>query len=224
MLMTRRITSSLVYAIAPKGYEAINVLPWKKERSRYYEMSPYYLKTDGLEEQINDGNILFENFWQGSKVFPVVYPIIVRPHYQSDIIWWQWDKKERHIDGDIVLPEYKNWRQSIWQCKNPIRYPNSFNRRSECAFLLLNDRKLDYITSRKDLYIKEYSRLIKKLLIYHTLLNKLRNGQKLCIFEIDVPTNDFYPTIENLTLLENDKKKPYGHGLCLAMSLLKDLG
>ena len=53
----------------------VNVLTWHNEShsngSKYHAFSPFYLKTDGQENQHNDGNVLFENFWQGSKICEV---------------------------------------------------------------------------------------------------------------------------------------------------------
>jgi hypothetical protein len=46
----------------PVDYEYIDILSWNPHQSKYYELSPYYLKTDGLEESKNSGGVLFENF------------------------------------------------------------------------------------------------------------------------------------------------------------------
>jgi hypothetical protein len=85
--------------------------------------------------------------------------------------------------------------------------------------------------------MKEYIRLIRKLLIYHQLLAKIIKGQNILITEVDVPHKDkkgFYnkdldnnniynPTIESLNILLNDSSEPFGHGLCLAYALLEDI-
>lgn len=85
--------------------------------------------------------------------------------------------------------------------------------------------------------MKEYIRLIKKLPEYKNLLNKLKNGKNIMICEMDVPAknkrgiygkecdenNICYMSIEKLELLLNDSNEAFGHGLCLAYSLLLDL-
>lgn len=77
------------------SYDKVNVFTWHKKDSPYYEMSPYYLKTDGSECITNPGNVIFENFWQGSKVYPVVYPIEIYPHFthrgKPHMLMWKWN-------------------------------------------------------------------------------------------------------------------------------------
>ena len=84
---------------------------------------------------------------------------------------------------------------------------------------------------------QEYIRLIKKLPEYKKLLDKLKNGKNIMICEIDVPAknkrgeygnncdenNICHMSIEKLELLLNDTNEAFGHGLCLAYSLLLDL-
>ena len=137
---------------------------------------------------------------------------------------------------------YYYWRNSLWNCKNPIRYPNKIHRRKNTQFALCIDQKgvesrLDYISTRKQIYVKEYIRLIKKLPEYNNLLDKLKNGKNIMICEMDVHANNkignygkdcdnnniCYMSIEKLELLLNDTNEAFGHGLCLAYSLLVDL-
>ena len=82
----------------------------------------------------------------------------------------------------------------------------------------------------------EYIRLIKDLPEYTTLLEYLKNGKNIMICEIDVPSKDkkgeygkdcdandiCHLSIEKIELLLNDTNEPFGHGLCLAYSLLQD--
>lgn len=90
---------------------------------------------------------------------------------------------------------------------------------------------------RKQIYVREYIRLVKKLPEYQTLLHKLKKGENIMICEMDVPAknkrgeygqgcdeNDTCcMSIEKLELLLNDTSEAFGHGLCLAYSLLLDL-
>jgi hypothetical protein len=79
--------------------------------------------------------------------------------------------------------------------------------------------------------------LIKKLKEYEILLTKLKNNENIMICEVDVPALDkkgefgkncdkngiCYMSIELLENLLNDPSEAFGHGLCLAYSLLIDL-
>lgn len=93
---------------------------------------------------------------------------------------------------------------------------------------------MDYITSRKELYVKEYIRLVRKTQEYKVLLRKLKKGENLQICEIDVPANgkkgeygkdcdeDDILSSEKLKVLMNDPSEAFGHGLCLAYVLFQD--
>ena len=79
-IITSRITSIKENPKLFEGYDPVNVLSWHKSDTEYYELSPYHLRTDGKEEAHNSGDVIFENFWQGQKVYPWVYPIEVYCH------------------------------------------------------------------------------------------------------------------------------------------------
>jgi hypothetical protein len=249
MIATQQIKSTTSKPVILEGYETINVLKWNN--SKWKVLCPYFLKTDGKETCSNPGEILFENFYQGCKVYDVVYKNEVYPSkYQINnpkYLWWKFEPL--NPSGDVILEDdaidyelYYRWRNSIWECKNPIRYPNKIHRRKNFQFALCIDeegteRRLDYVSLRKEIYVKEYIRLIKKLPEYETLLNKLKKGRNIMICEVDVPSkikngehgkdcdvdNICYMTIEKLELLLNDTSESFGHGLCLAYSLLIDL-
>jgi hypothetical protein len=78
--------------------------------------------------------------------------------------------------------------------------------------------------------------LARKLDIYNKLLQKLKDGTNICIFEIDVPEkskkghfneveddNTYNCTSDKINLLLNDPSEAFGHGLCLTKALLEDL-
>jgi len=216
-----------------------------------YKNLKHILETDGNEINFNKGGILFENFYQGCKVYDVVYENEVYPSkYQfGNPKYLQWKFTPINPDGDLILDGdsinydlYFNWRNSLWQCKNPVRYPNKIDRRKRTKFALCidkdgNESRFDYIQSRKEIYVKEYIRLVKLLPEYTVLLNKLKNGINLMICEIDVPScnkkgeyglycnelNICNMSIERLNILLNDSSEAFGHGLCLAYALLTDL-
>lgn len=249
MIATQQIKSTTTKPVSLDTYETINVLKWNN--SKWKNLCPYLLKTDGNELCHNSGGILFENFYQGCKVYDTVYENEVYPSRfhinKSNYLWWKYEPVTS--SGDKILQDglinyelYYRWRNSLWECKNPIRYPNKIHRRKNTQFVLCADNKgnesrLDYISSRKEIYVKEYIRLIKKLPEYEILLNKLKKGKNIMICEVDVPAknkkgnygkdcsddNICNMTIKKLELLLNDTSEAFGHGLCLAYALLIDL-
>jgi hypothetical protein len=249
MICTQQIKSVTSKPVEIENYETVNVLKWNN--SEWKNLCPYLLKTDGKETCFNSGGILFENFYQGCKVYDVVYENEVYPsryHMNNPkYLWWKFQPENPR--GDVILQEekinyelYYRWRDSLWKCKNPIRYPNKIYRRKNTQFALCVDsngkeKRLDYISSRKEIYVKEYIRLIKTLPEYEKLSKKLKKGENIMICEIDVPAKnkkgeygkdcDEYNicdmSLEKLELLLNDTNEAFGHGLCLAYSLLRDL-
>ena len=195
------------------------------------------MKTDGTEEQCNEGNVLFENFWQGSKVWPVCYDTQVwaHPNLKGNLkhLWFNYKcsnglGKEQHLSADKknILPAYFEWRQRVFSCPRPIRYPNGRERQNLVAFSLLQDRdgnqtRLDYVSARKRIYVKEYARLARDHDEFWDLVDTVRDGKNLVICELDVPEchEITLPTLQDLV---EDDKRCFGHGLCLAWEILKE--
>jgi hypothetical protein len=252
MIATQQIKSTTAKPVPLDGYETINVLKWNN--SKWKNLCPYLLKTDGNEDCVNPGGVLFENFYQGCKVYPTVYAQEVYPSkYQHGIakyLWWKFTPATSTGDvlltGDILNDElYFRWRDSLWSCKNPIRYPNGYGNKRNAQFSLHIDRdgnrtRMDYVTARKQIYVKEFIRLIRALPEYANLLNKLRNGQNIMLCEVDVPapgkkapfdiSNGAYASdaicymdMPKLEAMLNDTQESFGHGLCIAYALLQDL-
>lgn len=249
MIYTQQIKSTTSKPISLENCETINVLKWNN--SKWKKLSPYLLKTDGEETCYNPGGILFENFYQGCKVYDIVYENEVyasRYHTNNPKhLWWKFNPKSSN--GDVIFENekinyelYYRWRNSLWNCEHPIRYPNKIFRRKNTKFALCidsesNEERLDYISSRKQIYVKEYIRLVKNTSEYQKLLNKLKNGENIMICEVDVPAknkkgeygkycdenNTCKMSIKKLKVLLNDTSEAFGHGLCLAYSLLIDL-
>lgn len=223
----------------PKGFKKVNVLSWHKKESKYYELSPYFLKTDGNEgDNIKEG-ILFENFWQGSKVYEYTTSMTVKPYFASKLIWWKYDteeEKEYHYENEELTENYFRWQNSVFDCPNPIRYPNTYARKHKVLFSRIirknKEKRYNYLEARKKIYVKEYKRLIRKLNIYQELLQDLNNDINLCIVEVDVTDENkkgYYGkyanrklTLKRLNKLLNDDSHPFGHGLALSIALLED--
>jgi hypothetical protein len=249
MIKTQRITSTSTDPKHVEGYQEINVLKWFDNEWKI--LCPYYLRTDGRENNFNEGNVIFENFYQGSKVYDKVYPIKVytSKYTQGNPKYLLWsygtidDKFDTLVNNKKELDEklYLRWRNDLWKCQNAIRYPNGMNRRKFTQYTLCidskgNKSKIDYLTGRRELYMKQYIRLIRKTNEYKILLEMLQKGINLVICEIDVPcnnkkgnygkdcdeNNNCDMNIDKLNVLLNDPSEAFGHGLCLVYALLED--
>ena len=228
MIATKRTNSiSEAKKLKVSNFEVINVLTWHSKESRYADLCPYALKRDG---------VIFENFWQSTKVFEKVYPITVKPNHMSKIIWWKYEREEVHLINESIQPEYYSWAKSIQKCPNPIRYPNGKQRTKLTKFCLFNNERLNYIDSRIRIYAKEYINLIRQMPSYWELVEKLRRGVNLCITEVDVPDTTkpypfnqvneeglFFPNEVNLLEMIHSPISQFGHGLCLCIALILDI-
>ena len=181
-----------------------------------------------------------ENRWQFSKVYKDV-PKVNRKEWSHPA--------ETHIDNNgNYTPEFYAWRKKGINHNKAVRYPVGFKHRSKCLYALMDkpdgtideDNKLDYVESRKKIYIKEYCRLVKQHPKFKELKNRLENGENLLIIEVDGPhqeslnhykekygvddnfiqDNTIIVNEENIKFMLNDTKHPFGHGYCLAMALL----
>lgn len=141
MITTQQIKTTTAIPIELDNFETINVLKWNN--SKWKTLCPYLLKTDGQEEYVNPGGVLFENFYQGCKIYDVVYENEVYPSKyfvnNPNYLWWKFVPISKSGDvifknGIINYEAYYNWRNSLWECKNPIRYPNKIFRRKNTQF------------------------------------------------------------------------------------------
>lgn len=246
MIVTKQVKSITAKTpdlqIEDQHFKRVGVLSWHRtgpKKSPYYELSPYYLKTDGNEIVPNEGGHIFENYWQGLKVYPTVTKQEIYTHYtkkgdEKHLIWKH--PFEKHLDEDQnILPFYWKWREKLWNNEKSVRYPNGFQGRHRCVFAQVNDERLGYVEFRKKVYIPEYMRLIRKLDIYKELLNSYIDGENLVIYEVDVPAkgkkglygevdeNGIYKcTQKRLKALRDSEDEAFGHGLCLALALIED--
>lgn len=102
---------------------------------------------------------------------------------------------------------------------------------------------LTYIEARKEIYVKTYTNLVKKQPDFTKLLKMLRDGTNLLVIEVDGPhgdqleyyknkygvsddfivNNTILATKENMSIMLNDDKFPFGHAYCLAVCLNEEL-
>ena len=106
MITTQQIKSTTTKPVSLDTYETINVLKWNN--CKWKKLCPYLLKTDGEEFCHNSGGILFENFYQGCKVYDVVYENEVYPsrYYMNNpkYLWWklEYGKHQSEAEVDII--------------------------------------------------------------------------------------------------------------------------
>lgn len=152
------------------------------------------------------GYYCFENYWQSGKVYENI-PIITT----------------------------KKWWKELEQPKR--RYPNSKGKKVLYAvFDGYNDdnddddnsynlKKMDYITSRKKVYVPEYYNLIKDKELIGSWKVKLESGSNLVIYDFDGPRlkDGSVSCVElNEDLLKekiNDPTVPFGHGYIVGATI-----
>jgi hypothetical protein len=219
------------------GFTPIPVI--SKSRSIYRNLSPFLLK--------DDMNRYMENLYQFSKVYKQVPKTTQRYSKYNPIIIWQ-HPKETHVIDNKITDEYKDWRKKGMDNNYPVRFPVGKTNRHKCLYSLKTnedgtineDEQLDYIESRKQIYMKLYIEIVKKHPLFMELKNKLANGENLLIIDIDGPYQsslDYYKehynvsddfiehnsmlvNKENIDIMLHDIKHPFGHGYCLAIALL----
>jgi len=161
-------------------YEQVIVI--MKSHSKYWPLSPYYLKDE-------EGRIM-ENLWQFSKIYEVV-PESKQTYSRFDpTIIWKYPK-EVHIDKNgSILPAYWNWREKGMNNEYAVRYPVGFKNKSLCKYCIPDydhTQKLDYVNSRIEIYVPIYCELVKKDKQFLDLKKKLNNDVNLLIIEPDGP-------------------------------------
>lgn len=235
MIRVGRRTYNNGRPIDPQFSSFTSIIVMMKSHSKYGELGPYLLK--------NERGQIIENVYQFSKVYKIVpYSKQRYSRYDNTVIWEH--PSEIHINNNNELTkEYYDWRNKGMDNIHPVRYPVGFKNRHSCLFSISNDNmnnRLNYIQARKEIYLKEYSKAVVKQPLFHELKQRLNKGENLLIIEVDGPHQeslDYYKdkynvndnfiendTIlinkNNMEILLNDPKHPFGHGYCLAMTLL----
>lgn len=190
----------------------------------------------------------FETFWQSCKVYATVPRSVQRRSKRDRQIIWD-HPAERHVIDGKLTPAYYAWREKLQHIEYPVRYPATYHHRHKCLYALAEDpstgeidekNQLDYIASRKAIYVPNYIGLVIQEPKFAKLKKKLLRGKNLLIIEVDGPhqesmsyyrktyeVNDDFITYDsmivnekNIEIMLNDEKHPFGHGYCLAMALL----
>ena len=224
--------------IIPK-YKDYTIIEVMTPSTKYGALSPYLLKD-------SNENII-ENVWQFSKVYKSVDKSIQRYSKYDPTIIWNWPAQV-HIDQNgFLTDDYYAWRRA--GIKNPyaVRYPVGLSGRHECLYALSNDneKQLNYIEARKEIYYPLYVESVRNHQLYKKLLAHLSKdtNKNILIVEVDGPhqeslqyyidkyhvQRDFIVdgtievTKENIDIMLNDSRHAFGHGYCLGLALAEDL-
>lgn len=147
---------------------------------------------------------IFENYWQYGKIW----------NYHLD-------------DNDKINIEWKRFNQSGKSLTIGKRHPLS--REYGLPILSYYDGEyLEYIESRKKIYIPEYTKLISNTESMKALKEKVRNGEKIMILDVDGPPKSLYPegvemSIEFWNEMLENPKYPFGHGYVVAKLLFDEI-
>ena len=220
------------------SYEGFKPIIVMTASSEYGSLSPYQLKDSKGRNM--------ENIWQFSKVYKKVPKSIQKYSRWNQTVIWN-HPAETHVDDDGNLTdEYFKWRKKGMYAKHAIRYPVGYNHRHKCLYAIKGfnrkslRKKLNYVQSRKEIYVPLYCKLVRRAKQFKELKRRFKNGENLLIIEVDGPHQEslaYYKnkygvkstfidkgTIKvnkkNMKIMLNDPKHPFGHGYCLAMSIM----
>ncbi len=197
----------------------IDVTSCNKDKKFVSEISPLYIgpvvSSDGLLAKT------FENLWQYGKVYPKIY-----------------DANRKIVLGvdedDNPTPEFYEWRKRFYQLnrKKGDRHPAlpSSIRHRDCKYMVyFNENKelekLDYVTSRKKIYIPEYAKLIVNTDSFKEIKKLYEKGEKIALCDFDA-WNYYGPNLDQDTTIVDVVNNPsykVGHGYVIKMLLQGDI-
>lgn len=139
----------------------------------------------------------FENYWQSGKVFEGI-------KHEESIKWWKALKAPKR------------------------RYPKGKGKRVLHATFKQDNQHIDmdYITSRKLVYVPEYYNLVKDNENTQSWIKRVMNGEDVAIYDFDGPRDNdggvkcLEATKELLLEKIHYTRTPFGHGYVVAMLLL----
>jgi hypothetical protein len=212
----------------PPGYKSINVTSGSANKEGGHKiktLSPMFLGP--VDKEIwpmigDDTCLIFENYWQYSKIFLGMKHRQLDPDIPSGILtpaWYTWRKKgfaktkgQRHPDGtktdEVMYTDEKG--------RNWYRY------RTAVSSYYGNER-LGYLESRKRVYVPLYYRLMSTQPAFLALKEAVRLGANVQLLDFDAPEQTTEVTLELLKRSVNEVSpggKPFGHGYIIAAALL----
>jgi hypothetical protein len=134
--------------------------------------------------------------------------------------YWQSGKVLENIPHNVT----KKWWQKLTKPKR--RYPNSKGIKVLYSRFDGIDQNLDYVDSRKKVYVPEYYDLIKNREMTKYWRNKVKHGMDIVIYDFDGPRTqggDVQCLPVTKALLNNkinDLTFPFGHGYVVAATIM----
>lgn len=223
------------------GFTPIVVLT---KSSAYGDLGPYVLKDQKgrIVENVWQGSKVYQEVPKVECKASRYDDRIIWSH--EDEVHALWNAEENSYR---LTKKYYAWRKKLMNCPDAIRYPVGFDKRHSCVFSMgekpdgsIDFKPLSYIEARKKIYVPVYVEAAKRCPTFAKLKARVEKGENLLIIEVDGPheedlahyiqeydvPNNFImkgtilATSENLSVMLNDPKHPYGHGYCLAAALL----
>ena len=139
---------------------------------------------------LNNELVIFENFWQNLKVYSF----------------------ELDNDGNI-LPSYFIRRDKNFKDTKGHRrvFPKKLlkEKNAKVEFVYYNNKKYNWIDSRKEIYCPMYAEIVKETTYFKQLKERFNNGEKLLIIGYD--GFNFDPENDDVKYHLEDTSKPVGH-------------
>lgn len=157
-----------------------------------------------VDEQGNEA-LVFENFWQGGKMWPTA----------------------GHIKDGTESEPTANWfrfRAKVYAMQKGKRRPLPFRQYGCATASRYNGRAYSYVDSRKHIYTRYYYQLIKHLPAIKEMQKMVADGKRLMIIDGDGAPRSLYPhglvlTEESWNQMINDPRHPFGHGYVVAAAV-----
>eukprot|EP00051_Salpingoeca_urceolata_P017439 m.237485 g.237485 ORF g.237485 m.237485 type:complete len:329 (-) comp18954_c0_seq2:68-1054(-) len=166
------------------------------------------------------GARLFENYWQYGKVFQEL------GHLRGD----------GTPEGSSVTDKWRQFRAKGYAkakgCRRPpeakttdvleVREGRRKFRYLIPRFAHYDGKNMGYITSRKQVYVPEYARLVEETRVFKALRERVLAGENVMILDLDGPRDQpggVEVTVEMLRTRINDPRYQFGHGYVAAALL-----
>lgn len=191
-----------------QGFKNINATSTSKNKINDYEaksLSPMVLGPVNEMELFGRGKLEalnFENYWQYGKIFPDL----------------------GHISEEgKVTKAWITFRNKGYAKERADRHPVGTKRKEGGYYRASTSGyygvKMDYLKSRKRVYVIGYAKLVRKTSAFKELRRQIRAGLNVMILDYDIVGDNpegYEVTVDFLRDRVNDPSKPFGHGYVLA--------
>jgi hypothetical protein len=161
------------------------------------------MKLGPVTDSDGETALIFENYWQFSRLYEKAGHVKAGSSCEPTPAWFAFRKKGFQLNKGKRRPFPKNYGYGKPKCS------------------IYNQTAYDYITSRKEIYIPTYKKLIENLPIISEMKKLVDSGQNLMIIDGDGPDKTIYPnglemTQKNWDLMIEDPTYSFGHGYVVA--------